>query len=67
MRQYKTRKLNRLKEYDYSLNGYYYVTVCAFDRQEIFGVIENDTMKINQYGKLEAYLLTNILRLFLAK
>ena len=51
MKQYKTRKLNRLKEYDYSLNGYYFITVCTHERQEIFGVIRNNKMDINQYGK----------------
>ena len=58
MKQYKTRKLNRLKDYDYSLTGYYYVTVCTNSRREIFGIIENDTIKINQYGKIvqEAWL-----------
>lgn len=31
------RKETRLKDYDYSLNGYYFVTVCSKDRQNIFG------------------------------
>ncbi|MFH1395246.1 MAG: transposase [Candidatus Omnitrophota bacterium] len=52
MKEYKTRKLNRLKKYDYSLAGYYYVTLCTHGRREIFGGIENYEMKINQYGKI---------------
>ncbi len=34
------RKYPRLKEYDYSSNGYYYVTICAKDMKCIFGHIE---------------------------
>ena len=38
----KTRKSNiRLKNHDYSLNGYYFVTVCAKDRKNIFGDYKN--------------------------
>ena len=32
-----TRKQNRLNNYDYSLNGYYFVTVCSKNRKNIFG------------------------------
>jgi len=52
MKQYKSRKLNRLKNHDYGVNGYYYITICTRNRQEIFGVIENDDIKINQYGQI---------------
>jgi len=33
------RKTNRLIEYDYSQNGAYFVTICAHDKQCIFGEI----------------------------
>ncbi len=33
------RKHPRLKEYDYSSNGYYYVTICAKDMKCIFGKV----------------------------
>ena len=36
------RKKNRLKEYDYSESGYYYVTICSKDGEKIFG-------KYNEY------------------
>ena len=52
MKEYKTRKLNRLKEYDYSLNGYYYITGCTHNRQEIFGVIGSDEIEINQLNNI---------------
>ena len=37
MQNLKDRKLNRLKDYNYSTNGYYFVNVCSKDRQNIFG------------------------------
>ena len=46
------RKSNRLPEYDYSQDGYYFVTVCAKDRHEWFGTIENDIMELNEYGQI---------------
>jgi REP element-mobilizing transposase RayT len=33
------RKPNRLKDYDYSQNGTYYITICTKDRAEFFGKI----------------------------
>ena len=34
------RKNIRLKEYDYSLEGYYFITICTKDRKEILGQIK---------------------------
>ena len=36
-----TRKNNRLKNYNYSDNGYYFVAVCSKDRENIFGEYKN--------------------------
>ena len=47
----KERKLNRLKEYDYSKNGYYFITLCTKDGIEYFGKIENEEMILNQFGE----------------
>ena len=33
------RKQLRLKEYDYSQNGYYYITICTKDRKQILSKI----------------------------
>jgi len=46
------RKRNRLKDYDYSTNNYYYVTICSKNRDECFGVIKNGLIKLNKYGKI---------------
>ena len=46
------RKKIRLKGYDYSQSGYYFVTLCTEDRDEWFGKVENGEMVLNQYGKI---------------
>ena len=42
----------RLREYDYSSAGGYFVTICAHDRQCIFGDVENGHMVLNDGGKI---------------
>lgn len=46
------RKKMRLNNYNYSKNGYYFVTICIKDKQEYFGEIEDNLMKLNDYGKI---------------
>lgn len=46
------RKTVRLKHYDYSSIGYYFVTICCFNRQPLFGYIENGEMHLNEFGKI---------------
>ncbi len=45
------RKHNRLKEFDYSRAGYYFVTVCVQDRICCFGEIVGGEMVLNGHGK----------------
>jgi len=33
------RKPNRLKDYDYSQNGRYFITICAKDQSELFSIV----------------------------
>lgn len=40
----KKRKRTRLKDYDYSKPGYYYVTVCSKDRRNIFGEYDKNNV-----------------------
>ena len=47
-----TRKKIRLKNYDYSKPGYYFVTICSKNNENIFGHIENDKMILNKYGEI---------------
>ena len=41
MGKFPARKPIRLKEYDYSTTGYYYVTICTYNREEIFEKCKN--------------------------
>ena len=49
--QTKNRKLNRLKGYDYSQDGWYFVTICAKNREHFFGKIINGKMYLSAVGK----------------
>ncbi len=42
----------RLKGYDYSSEGSYFITICAHKMQHFFGHIENEKMHLNEIGKL---------------
>ena len=46
------RKSNRLKGFDYSRSGYYFVTICTLKRKEWFGEIGKGQMIPNTYGKI---------------
>jgi len=48
---HRERKLNRLKNYDYSQSGCYFVTLCTKNRVEHFGKIEVTKMILSRYGK----------------
>ena len=54
------RKSNRLYQYDYDSEGYYFVTLCVKDRFEYFGYIKNNTMILNKYGKIVEKFLNDI-------
>jgi REP-associated tyrosine transposase len=44
----------RLKSYDYSLSGAYFVTICTKNRVCIFGAIISEQMRLNTFGQLAA-------------
>ncbi len=44
------RKSARLRDYDYSKSGYYFVTICSKNREDWFGKVENGEMHLNRYG-----------------
>ena len=48
----KTRKSMRLKGYDYSKPGYYFVTVCTQNKKCLFGDIRNRQMVLNDAGRM---------------
>ena len=52
IKTFKPRKIIRLKERDYSRQGYYHVTIRIYNHLEIFGKIENNKMVLNQHGNI---------------
>jgi REP element-mobilizing transposase RayT len=49
---YHHRRLMRLKSYDYSHPGAYFVTVCAHNREMLFGEITSGKIVLNEYGNI---------------
>jgi putative transposase len=48
------RQSIRLKCYDYSADGMYFITICAYQRNCLFGAIANGVMHHNEYGQIVA-------------
>jgi putative transposase len=46
------RRSIRLKGYDYSQAGLYFITICVQDRKCLFGKIANDEMILNNAGTI---------------
>lgn len=44
----------RLAGYDYSAPGYYFITVCTYNRASLFGELVNREMHLSEAGKLVA-------------
>ena len=48
----KTRKTIRLKDYDYSVSGLYFITICTKDMENLFGIIKDDVIIYNSTGQI---------------
>lgn len=46
------RRSIRLKGYDYSQKGLYFITLCSQKHQHLFGHIEKGTMILNDFGEI---------------
>ncbi|MFT5702841.1 MAG: putative transposase [Rickettsiales bacterium] len=46
------RRSIRLKNYDYSQDGAYFITICCEDKKCLFGKIVNGEMVLNEFGKI---------------
>ncbi|WP_232280631.1 hypothetical protein [Chloroflexus aggregans] len=44
------RRSIRLKGYDYSQAGAYFITICTKDRACLFGEVVNGEMRLNDFG-----------------
>ncbi len=60
----KNRKPNRLKGYDYSREGLYFITICTKDRLPYFGKIENGILNLNHAGEIAKECLNAVPRHF---
>ncbi len=47
----KERKQIRLKGFDYSKSGYYFVTICTQNREEWFGKVKSGITHLNKFGE----------------
>ena len=48
------RRSIRLPGYDYSAAGLYFVTICTYQRQCLFGAVVNGAMRLNDLGRIVA-------------
>ena len=48
------RRSIRLKDNDYSKVGAYFITICTYGRECLFGEIVNGFMQMNEYGQIVA-------------
>ncbi len=58
------RKNTRLKDYDYSQSGYYFVTFCMKDRREFFSHIIDSELILTKYGQIIDEVIKNISTLY---
>ncbi len=58
------RRSIRLRDYDYTQAGAYFLTICTYERSSWFGYIENDAMILNEFGEIvrEEWLLSADIR-----
>jgi REP element-mobilizing transposase RayT len=50
----------RLKGYDYSGKGFYFITLCTKDRRHYFGEVSNGVMILSEPGRIAALFLTEV-------
>lgn len=49
----------RINDYDYSKDGYYYLTLCSKDKRNIFSEIKNGNVILNTLGNIVEFELKN--------
>ncbi|WKA29071.1 hypothetical protein [Bradyrhizobium roseum] len=60
------RRSLRLKGYDYSMAGAYFVTICTQGRACLFGVVAAGEMRLNEAGQMVTTLWESIAARFRA-
>lgn len=46
------RRSIRLPYFDYSQDGQYFITICSFEKKDIFSRVENNISILNNFGKI---------------
>ena len=54
----------RLKDYDYSTNRAYFITICTQDRKNYFGSISNGIITLSKYGEIADDFISKISEIF---
>jgi hypothetical protein len=57
----KHRRSIRMSGYDYSSCGAYYITICSFERRNIFGEIVEGKMLLNDCGRVVCVFRPNLI------
>ena len=60
MKDLPVRKSIRLKDYDYSQEGFYFITICIKDGHEMLGEIVNNQSILSEYGSIVKREIENI-------
>ena len=64
------RKIIRLKDYDYSGAGYYFITICTKDKRKIFGTIDvgaaicRPSIRLTDIGQVVDLSINNICEIY---
>lgn len=65
MDELRGRKPTRLKGYDYTTPGFYFVTICTFQRECLFGEVRENKILLNPIGELITKIWFGLPRQFL--
>ena len=52
MKELRTRKTNRLKEFEYDANRCYFITICTKEMFQLFGNIKDGKMYLSEVGEI---------------
>lgn len=58
------RRSIRLKGYDYTQPGAYFVTICTSKREHVFGHIQDEKMHLNRYGEVVQFNWNNLPKIY---
>jgi putative transposase len=58
------RRSIRLKGYDYTQPGAYFITICTSKREHLFGHIKDEKMHLNRYGEAVQFNWNNLPKIY---